>query len=201
MMVMIKKKAVFVALLIGVLLSGCGKTSEVDTAAIDNDAPVREEISIEQLEASGKYSGINYESIYLKTIDVGSRNYSYFNLDEDGVPELAVFGEGVAHNDLVNIYTIMEGDVKELGAFGQYGTVQYIKQEGIIYEEYDSADHFYTNIYKMQDGDVTTVTSLQMDYGTDGIEYFIDSQTADESDYEEMLSEYEGKLDSVGAVK
>lgn len=196
-----KNKKIFVIIVMGALLSGCGKTGVVDTSATDNDDLVREEISIEQLEASGKYSGVNYESIYLKSIDVGSRNYSYFNLDEDDIPELAVFGDGVAHNDLVNVYTIMEGDVKELGHYGQYGTVQYIKQEGIIYEEYDSAESFYTNIYKMQDGDVTTVNNLQMDYGEDGIAYFIDSHSADESDYREMLAEYDGMLETVGAGK
>ena len=102
---------------------------------------------------------------------------------------------------MVEIYTIVEGDVKELGDYGQYGTIQYIQQEGIIYEEYDNAGNFYTNIYKMQDGDITTVNSFQMDYGTDGIFYYIDSQSADESDYREMLAEYDGKLETVGAGK
>ena len=40
-----------------------------------------------------------------------------------------------------------------------------------------------------------------MDYGTDGIFYYIDSQSADESDYREMLAEYDGKLETVGAGK
>ena len=40
-----------------------------------------------------------------------------------------------------------------------------------------------------------------MDYGTDGIEYYVDSATVDESEYEKVISEYEGELESVGVGK
>ncbi len=200
---MMKNKAFFTTLIIGALLCGCGRTSDVGTGNIDNDDLVREEVSIEQLATRGNGDMVDYESIYLKSdnTNIGDRNYSLLYLNDDDVPEIAVYGNGLQHNDLVEIYTIVEGDVKELGDYGMYGTIQYIKQEGIIYEEYDSAESFYTNIYKMQDGDVTTVNSLQMDYRTDGIVYTIDSHSADESDYREMLAEYDGKLVTVGAGK
>ncbi|MBR5649487.1 hypothetical protein [Pseudobutyrivibrio sp.] len=198
-----KNRTIVTTLIIGALLCGCGTTSDVDTGNIDNDDLVREEVSIEQLATRGNGDTLDYESIYLKSdnTNIGDRNYSLLYLNDDDVPEIAVYGNGLQHNDLVEIYTIVEGDVKELGDYGQYGTIQYIQQEGIIYEEYDNAGNFYTNIYKMQDGDITTVNSFQMDYGTDGIFYYIDSQSADESDYREMLAEYDGKLETVGAGK
>ncbi len=194
-----KNKTIVVAILIATLFIACkDETEEIQTEKekVTVDV-VNNEINETRIDEDNK--DINYEEIYKEKIDISDKNFCIFYLDDDEIPEIALYGDGKAHNEQVTIYTINEDEPYEIGSYGQYGTVRYSERNGYIVEEYDSAGSFYTNIYKFDGCDAVIEVALKEDYDDEQIAYYLNGEIIDEDEYSDILNGYEEGLLSIGA--
>ncbi len=133
---------------------------------------------------------------YLSKINVEERNYSLFYLNDDDVPEFAVYGDGTIHNGLVDLYTLEEGEIIKLGRYGSYDSVYYKEREGVLVEEYDgTSGSFYTNIYKMEKGQIVVVEKFEVKCWDEDKTYFVNG----EETYVSRKKKYRDNLSIVGA--
>ena len=136
---------------------------------------------------------------YLSEINVEDRNYSLFYLNDDDIPEFAVYGDGTIHNGLVDVYTLENGVIIELGSFGSYDSVYYKDREGILIEEYDgTSGSFYTNIYKMEKGQIV-VEEFEAKCWDKDKTYFVNGEETDVDTYDSRIKKYRDDLSIVGA--
>ena len=136
---------------------------------------------------------------YLSKINVEERNYSLFYLNDDDVPEFAVYGDGNIHNGLADVYTLENGVIIELGSFGSYDSVYYKEREGILIDEYDgTSGSYYTDVYKMEKDQVVVIDRFVVNCWED-ITYFINGEETDVETYVSRKKKYRDNLSIVGA--
>ncbi len=165
----------------------------------NNEADKEDETETESLQSSGVEA--EYEKKYLSKVDVGDKNYSFFYLNDDDVPEMAVYGDGMIHNSLVDVYTIEDDEVINLGSYGGYDHIGYKEKEGVLVEEYDgNGGRLYTNIYKMGYKKCECIASFLAAAEEDGAKYYVDDKETDGETYKSRLDEYEKHVKIVGAV-
>ena len=137
---------------------------------------------------------------YFSEIDIEGRNYSLFYLNDDDIPEFAVYGDGTIHNGLVDVYTLEEGKIIEVGRVGSYDSVYYKEREGILVEEYDGSNgSYYTNIYKMEKGQNVVVEKVEVKGWDEDIAYFVNGEETDVDTYDSRIKKYRDDLSIVGA--
>ena len=169
------------------------------TEEVNNEADKEDEAETESLQSSEAEA--EYEKKYLSKVDVGDKNYSFFYLNDDDVPEMAVYGDGMIHNSLVDVYTIEDDEVINLGSYGGYDHIGYKEKEGVLVEEYDgNGGRLYTNIYKMGYKKCECIASFIAAAEEDGPKYYVNDKETDGETYKSRLDEYEKHVKTVGAV-
>lgn len=77
--------------------------------------------------------------------------YNRFHLayiDGDSVPEL-IFAENSCHAECAQVYTYLNGKVKKLGNYGEYGNMKFAPKKGRILSYYGGMGHFQNSFYKL----------------------------------------------------
>lgn len=115
-------------------------------------------------------------------IDWENVRFTMAFVDEDDVPELIV-GEGMYHaaGAHVCMYDANSGEVKDLGVFGEYGSVAYDERKGRVYGMYMGMGCEYFTIYEIRNLEAVCVKSFFED--SEQKTYEIDDVSTDEETY------------------
>ncbi|WP_044916100.1 hypothetical protein [Butyrivibrio sp. WCE2006] len=145
-------------------------------------------------------SSENYEELYEEAGVVGDLSSSYFDFDDDDIPEMAVFNSDVTDPGLVEVYTIKDGEVVDLGSFGQYGTIMFNEDEKLLVSENETGSGYYVIAYKLVDGELETVVSLKKDFSDfENIKTYVDDTEVDSDQFADELSKYTDNVKLIGA--
>lgn len=130
-----------------------------------------------------------YKIAYAKLLREELQNKSIYDdlafqlvyINDDKTPELAFF-DGWFHAAGVYLYTYYEGEVVEMGCFGEYGVMTYAPKQNLIVSFHGGQGLFATGYYRWIDNDLETVCRIETwtiwgddadDYTTT---YYVDDQ-------------------------
>lgn len=134
-----------------------------------------------------------------KRTDYKGPEFTLIYLDDDEIPELAVLDVNLL------IYTFADGEVTSVGTYGQYGHVNYVEREGIVFSSRDEYKDVYNNVYKIKGAEEVLLQSsseswhYEVKAGGEGKEYcvyLVDGKEVTNDEYEAALKvwdEYEKK--------
>lgn len=80
-------------------------------------------------------------------------------IDEDDIPELLIFPDN-SHAAGVEVYTYIRDRAAKVGVFGSFGTMQYVKREGLIFSAFTGQGESVSDFIRMEDGEAILVSSL-----------------------------------------
>ena len=202
------KKIIALMLAAGLVLSlcACGNkgTGTVGTEPVqgvtDETSAAAEEIT----EAEYKAAYQEVLRTYLK--ENGMRGDTYFSfcyVDDDDVPEL-VLCPGQFHAAEALLYTYDGEKVIDLGGYGQYGTMEYVPETGIIlhYGMWQGSE--YHTYYKLENGEVSELSAVSRIPQSILVEdliydWFINETPVTEEEYNAELEKYEAYGEYVAA--
>lgn len=96
---------------------------------------------------AAKKAYYNFLKSYNFTSDPNSRGFKLIYINNDSIPELAVF-DGEYHVAGVKVYAYVNGKVKYVGTFGEYGGFGYKEKKGIICSSGAGFGSYYNTYYK-----------------------------------------------------
>lgn len=199
-----KIRVMFIILILS-CLTGCASLAIQETASgtptkataqeeeIQSTTAISEQMT-EQEKALAAYEDFveSYAKQWENPDKNGTPGFALIYLDNDDIPELAIYDGEVTAVCGVNIYTYEQGEIVYIGEYGYYGCMYYLEKEGIVYEEYGHGVNACCSVHQI---DGTTDTLLQsfskwLEY-TDGTEtiiytYMIDDKKVSEEQYEDV---------------
>ena len=89
------------------------------------------------------------------------------DLNSDGMPELLV-AMGCYHTSSVEIYTIVENQVVDAGACGEFGMMAYEVGGNLLLSSYYAMGNSLNNLYALEDGALVTLHSYNQYYNMAG---------------------------------
>ena len=139
----------------------------------------------------------NYNTEYPAT----GFNLAYIN--NDSIPELVVF-YGDYHAAGAKVYAYVNGKVKYVDEFGEWGGFEYQEKKGVIRSSWFGFGNSHTTYYKWNGSKLSTImsSSATQEMSSNGnivCKYYINNKKVTLSKYNSSIAPYEKGLKSVSA--
>ena len=145
----------------------------------------------------------NFLKSYKFTTGYSTRGFNLAYINNDSIPELVVF-DGNYHVSGGKVYAYVNGKVKYLGEFGEWGGFEYQEKKGVICSTW-SRSNSYTTYYKWSGSKLSTIMSSSAigEFSSNGdfeYKYYINDKKVTRSKYESSIAPYEKGLKSVSLL-
>lgn len=140
----------------------------------------------------------NFLKSYKFNTDPSTRGFNLAYINNDSIPELIVF-DGDYHAAGVKVYAYVNGKVKYISEFGEYGGFEYQEKKGVIRSYWVGQGNCIKNYYKWNGSKLSTIMSsnaieeLRPD-GNFGYKYYINNKKVTRSKYKSSIAPYEKGL-------
>ena len=112
--------------------------------------------------------------------------FELYDLDKDGSPEL-ILSKGAAAISSCEIYTMIDGKIKDVGSYGPNGFVEYCESLNQMKEGHLSWGRLWFSADELKNGEIRNVLTTFTDYGAVGAEkatYKVNDQTVTKEEYD-----------------
>lgn len=145
----------------------------------------------------------NFLKSYKFDLDSSSRGFDLTYINNDSIPELIVF-DGDYHAAGGKVYAYVNGKVKYVGEFGEWGGFEYQEKKGVICSTWSRANS-YTTYYKWSGSKLSTIMSSSAigEFSSNGdfeYKYYINDKKVTRSKYESSIAPYEKGVKSVSLL-
>lgn len=138
-----------------------------------------------------------WENAYKKILknfhsDFGEPRFSLAYIDNDNIPELLISVDG-SHAGTVYVYTYYKNKAKEVGNYGEYGTIIFGEKENKIYSEYVGMGISLVSVYEIQNGrekELVKIEGCMDEYDDTVSRYYINSNEVSEQEYDDAWQSY-----------
>ena len=142
----------------------------------------------------------NFLKSYKFDLDSSSRGFNLAYINNDSIPELIVF-DGDYHAAGGKVYAYVNGKVKYVGEFGEWGGFEYQEKKGVICSTWSRANS-YTTYYKWSGSKLSTIMSSSAigEFSSNGdfeYKYYINDKEVTLSKYNSSIAPYVKGLKSV----
>ena len=143
----------------------------------------------------------NFLKSYRFTTDYSTRGFNLAYINNDSIPELVVF-DGDYHAAGGKVYAYVNGKVKYVGEFGEWGGFEYQEKKGVIRSFYFGYGCSETNYYKWNGSKLSNIMSANekqyfISNGYFRYKYSINDKKVTRSKYESSIAPYEKGLKSL----
>ena len=145
----------------------------------------------------------NFLKSYKFTTDPSTRAFNLAYINNDSIPELIVF-DGDYHFSGGKVYTYINGKVKYVDSFGEWGGFQYKEKRGIICSSWMGQGVCVTTYYKWNGSKVSKIISFSSVEKLDSngnlvYKYSINDKKVTRSKYKSSIAPYEKGLKHIEA--
>ena len=138
---------------------------------------------------------------YNFTYSSSTRGFNLAYINNDSIPELLVF-DGDFHLSGGNVYSYVNGKVKYVGSFGEWGGLQYQEKKGVIRSGWSGQGNYHSTYYKWNGSKLSTVISFSSVEKIDSnmniiYNYYINNKKVTRSKYKSSIAHYEKGLKHV----
>ena len=145
----------------------------------------------------------NFLKSYKFHADPSSRGFNLAYINNDSIPELIVF-DGDYHLSGGNVYSYVNGKVKYVGSFGEWGGLQYQEKKGVIRSGWSGQGNYHSTYYKWNGSKLSTVISFSSVEKIDSnmniiYNYYINNKKVTRSKYKSSIAPYEKGLKHIEA--
>ncbi len=142
-----------------------------------------------------------YDKLY-EYIDSRGAMFNIYDLDGNGIPEL-LLAEKSFHAAGVEIFTVNQDDLLNLGTYGSWGNFQFDIDRKYIHSNFYNMGSGYESIYKLENNEMVFVVSLDFepvnfDPVPEGAPipniYYINDKEVSEKEFEEENAKYDYEL-------
>lgn len=186
-----------------VVLSGC--------SGLINHYSDKSEITASSVPVSFQPESINEETIWKelyadelkKHIDFDSPKFNICDLDRDGTPELLI-SDDQCHGANVEIFTIYNGELYDLGYYGSWGEVSYDPVSKYISSVFGNQVITFCNVYILKNGKMVEIASFYDNEGdTDApkLHFEVNNKTVTEDEYQTEWVKYNSNHDRNGFAR
>ena len=132
---------------------------------------------------------------YKFTFDYFERGFYLAYIDNDSIPELLIF-DGDFHAARVHVYSYVNGKVKYVGDFGEYGAFFYKEKKGVIGSTWMNQGVCASTYFKWNGTNLSKIISFRsvesIDYnGNIVYKYYINDKKVTRSKYESSITPYQ----------
>ena len=143
----------------------------------------------------------NFLKSYKFDLDSSSRGFDLAYINNDSIPELIVF-DGDYHAAGGKVYAYVNGKVKYVGEFGEWGGFEYQEKKGVICSYGSGMGNSHTTYYKWSGSKLSTIMSSSAigEFSSNGefeYKYYINDKKVTLSKYNSSIAPYEKGLKSV----
>lgn len=143
-------------------------------------------------EASPEWENAYKEILKNFHSDFGEPRFSLAYIDSDNIPELLISVDG-SHAGTVYVYTYYKNKAKEVGNYGEYGTIIFGEKENKIYSEYVGMGISLVSVYEIQNGrekELVKIEGCMDEYDDTVSRYYINSNEVSEQQYNDAWQSY-----------
>ena len=143
----------------------------------------------------------NFLKSYEFYTDSSTRRFNLVYINNDSIPELLVF-DGDYHSSFVKVYAYVNGKVKYVGAFGEFGVFEYKEKKGVICNSWmrqGISDITYLKWNGSKLSKIISFSSIEK-YDSNGnlvCQYSINNKKVTRSKFKSSMASYEKGLKSV----
>ncbi|VYU18491.1 hypothetical protein [Intestinibacter bartlettii] len=170
-----------------------------------NSKTLRCKVSIKKRTTNNKKAALkayyNFLKSYRFTTDYSTRGFNLAYINNDSIPELVVF-DGDYHGAGGKVYAYVNGKVKYLGEFGEWGGFEYKERTGVICSSWFGRGNYHCTYYKWNGSKLSTMVSFSsieelLPNGNVQYKYYINNKKVTRSKYESSIAPYEKGLKSI----
>ena len=127
--------------------------------------------------------------------DPSTRGFYLAYIDNDSIPELLIF-DGDFHAARVHVYSYVNGKVKYVGDFGEYGAFFYKEKKGVICSTWMNQGVCASTYFEWNGTNLSKTISFRsvesIDYNGDIVyKYYINDKKVTRSKYESSITPYQ----------
>lgn len=172
--------------------------TELGTEGTNTEEAGKDEAGLERPEIESQDAFLILPEVYFtytdylrKELAEGKEDlkFSLIYLDQDSIPEL-VYCEGNFRTATVSICKYKDGEVIELGNYGENGALSYSAGKGIIYADDTNLGLEQKKIYQLKQDEVTLQKEFKINHNAMEPVYFVDETEATKDTYEEEWSKW-----------
>lgn len=131
--------------------------------------------------------------------DFGDPRFCLAYIDSDNIPELLISVDG-SHAGSVCVYTYYNDKAKEVGYYGEYGTITFAERENRIYSGYAGMGSEFLSVYEINRGKEKELVNLEgyleeyVEEGDVPPNCYINSQVVSKEQYDTAYDMYYGSI-------
>ena len=185
------------------VVSAKSSGSATITARVNNKN-LKCKVTVKKQATNNKKAALKAYYSFLKsykfTSEYSTRGFNLAYINNDSIPELIVF-DGDYHAAGGKVYAYVNGKVKYVGEFGEWGGFEYQEKKGVICSTWSRANS-YTTYYKWSGSKLSTIMSSSAigEFSSNGdfeYKYYINDKEVTLSKYNSSIAPYVKGLKSV----